>query len=428
MPVERVSVENLQRGYSGTSNTIDKMHRLAEQGKLDATIQKIANWIRLGVHGDHFGSSRAVADAIFQWVKRHGIFQRDPFQVEKIEHPLASMRPVIEAKQAGKYHGPAVFQGDCDQFAIWVASLGGVLGFQYAFETAKVDDSRPDEFSHVWAALLVGNDWIPLDASTPGARPGWRPPVPPERLKRWEEKRIEEALGMSGLNGHGLGNGKRDVPFSDPAATYDLAPNQPARTPADDMKVSEALYRAPARRPYTRDALMLTEADVPRYKNYGVDRVRRAVEVSKPYPYGWDWNRQVEVVYPGVVGVGAHRRRRAGMSGMGAVTADGAAAPATAPTPQQQAAVEQSLTSQIFGAIGSIANIFTFKSQAQIEEEKRKAAELVSGATAKVTTAMGGTYNPSSPYTLPLAIGAGALGIGALVWFATRTSSPRRRR
>lgn len=416
-----MSVENLQRGYSGTSGTVEKMHRLAEQGKLDPTIQKIANWIRLGIKGDHFGSSRAVADAIFHWVRRNGIFQRDPFQIEKIEHPLASMRPVVEARQAGKYDGPAVFQGDCDQFAIWVASLGGVLGFQYAFETAKVDASRPDEFSHIWAALLVGNEWVPLDASTPGARPGWRPPVSPDKLKRWEEKHIEEALGMSGL-----GNGRKDVPFSDPAVLYDLTPDQPARTPADDLRVAEEIYRAPARRASTRDALMLTEADVPRYPNFGARRVNRAVEVSTPYPENYPWSRNVEVVYPGVVGVGAHRRRRGlrgGMSGMGAD-----ATPVAAPTPVMQATVEKSITASIFDAIGSVTSIFTGVSAAKIEAEKRKAAEIVAGSTAKVTSAFGGVYNPAagSPYTMPLAIGAGALGLGALIYFATRTKSKRR--
>lgn len=433
MPVERVTTENLERGYSGTAKTIDHMHTLAAQGKLDPTIQKIAEWIRLGVRGDHFGHSRAVADAIFQWVKRHGVFRADPFQIEKLESPLTSARSIVELRRAGKYDGPGIFAGDCDSFAIWTAALGGALGYQYSFETAKVDASRPDEFSHVWTALLVGNEWVPLDASTPGARPGWRPPVSPDKLKRWEEKHIEEALGMSGLNGHGLGrNGmpKRDVPFSDPAILADLVPDAPARTPGDDLKVSEEIYRAPDRRAYGRDALMLTQADVPQYQNFGSRRVPRSVELSTPYPYDWPWSRQVEVVYPGVVGIGGHRRRRGGMGagmGNGTATTPTPTTP-TAPTEETKKETEASLTSMIFGAIDSVASIFIGISAEKVEAEKRRAAELVAASTSNVA----GRYqtptpSPSSPYTLPLVIGGGALAVGTLIYFATRSSSPRRR-
>jgi hypothetical protein len=439
VPVERVVTERLERGVRGTAATIGKMHGLVARAKLDPTIQKIANWIRLPVTGDYFGSSRSTAEAVYSWVKKSGAFQRDPFQCEQVVDPLLSMRSVIEAKRAGAYHGPAVFQGDCDQFALLVAALGGVLGFSYRFSTARVDPQRPDEFSHVWAELLVDNEWLPLDASTPSAYPGWRPPVSSDKFKDWPEPNIEEALGMSGLNGHGLGNNgmpKRDVPFSDPAVNEDLVPDEPARSPGDYLKVNESLYRAPARRAYERDALMLTQADVPRYQNYGAGRVPRAVELSTPYPYDWPWARQVEVVYPGVVGVGRHRRRRGGMgAGMGQTSEEWAAYYAsqpktpTAPTEETKKATEASLTSMIFGAIGDVASLFGIKSQADIERERRRAAEVVAAATNTVA----GRYptptpSPGSPYTLPLVLGGGALAVGTILYFATRSSSPKRRR
>jgi hypothetical protein len=188
------TVENLDRGVSGTSTTIDKMHTLVAQGKLDPTLQKIATWIRMSVSGDVRGKTTATADAIFNWCKAHGIFKSDAFQVEGLEHPIEAMRPVIQAKQAGTYNGPGLFTGDCDTFAIMTATLGGILGFQYAFETAKVDASRPDEFSHVWTSLLVDGNWYPLDSSTPGAYSGWRPPVAPNMLARWPEQPIESVL------------------------------------------------------------------------------------------------------------------------------------------------------------------------------------------------------------------------------------------
>ena len=206
---ERVTIERLDRGVRGTKKTLDRMHKLVELGKLDPTIQRIATWIRLGVPKDRRASTKAVIDRIFWWVKKHGVFQRDPFQIEKIEHPIVAMRPIIEARQAGTYKGPGLFVGDCDTIAgVYLASLLGALGFQYAWETAKVDPQRPDEFSHVWVAVRVNGDWYPLDPSTESATPGWRPPVAPELFARWPERPIEDVVGdsMSGLNGSHRGS------------------------------------------------------------------------------------------------------------------------------------------------------------------------------------------------------------------------------
>lgn len=208
----KVRTEKLVRGIKGTSDTIAKMHKLVAIGKLDPTIQKIATWIRLQVPQDYRGSSRATVDAVFRWLKRHQVFQRDPFQIEKIEHPLESMRPVIEARTMGAYRGRGLVVGDCDTLsAVYLASLLGALGFNYAFETVKVDKGRPDEFSHVYLAVRIGNEWYPLDPSTRGFAPGERPPVPPDRIKRWPEKPIEETMGLSGCcpRGNGLGTDQK---------------------------------------------------------------------------------------------------------------------------------------------------------------------------------------------------------------------------
>ena len=197
------TVEGLDRGVVGTKATLDKMHKLVALGKLDPTLQKVATWIRMSVPQDFRGKTKETADAIFNWTRDHGIFQSDPFQIEKIEHPIEAMRPVIQNRRNGTYSGPGLFIGDCDTFAVFVATLGGILGFQYAFETAKVDPSRPEEFSHVWTALLIGTEWYPLDSSTRGAYPGWRPPVDAKLLARWPEKPIEGVIGKSEMHSFG---------------------------------------------------------------------------------------------------------------------------------------------------------------------------------------------------------------------------------
>jgi len=221
------TVEGLERGVIGTDKTIQRMHRLVALGKLDPTIQKIATWIRLGVPKDVRASTKLAADAIFNWVQKHGLFQRDPFQIEKIEHPIEAMRPIIEARKAGTYTGPALFVGDCDTMAgVYTASLLGVLGFQYSFETAKVDPDRPDEFSHVWVSARIGNEWYPLDPSTRGAYPGWRPPVKPEQFKRWPEGPIEDVVkgsDMSAFNS-GMGDNGEDEGGDEPVIENNDSP------------------------------------------------------------------------------------------------------------------------------------------------------------------------------------------------------------
>lgn len=219
------TIEGLERGVVGTKATLEKMHKLVALGKLDPTFQKIATWIRMSVARDRRGSTKETADAVFRWAQKHGIFQRDPFQIEKIEHPIEAMRPVIQNRAAGSYRGPGLFVGDCDTFAVVEATLLGVLGFQYAFETAKVDPDRPDEYSHVWtSALIDGGEWYPLDASTKGAYPGWHPPVATDKLARWPEKSIESVIkggDMSDWNGRGLGDGESEGDNSSPLKDVD---------------------------------------------------------------------------------------------------------------------------------------------------------------------------------------------------------------
>jgi|FLYN01.1.fsa_nt_gi hypothetical protein len=291
------TLEYLERGLSGTERTIQKMHRLVALGKTDPTIQKIATWIRLRVPQDYRGATKRTADEVFRWVRRHAIFQRDPFQIEKIEHPIEAMRPVIEARRSGAYKGPGLFVGDCDTIAgVYLASLLGALGFHYAFETAKTDPSRPDEFSHVWVAVRIGDDWYPLDPSTPGVEPGWRPPVPPDRFKRWVEEPVENYVSLSGYLPedffYGIPqyrNGRAKINDPDPGSMKDLTPAEPAPSAAD-LEMS-AKYDPPA-----NDAINELPVDQPR-PEYVAPTSERLLKM-RLHPKGWVWSRYTRYVDP----------------------------------------------------------------------------------------------------------------------------------
>lgn len=310
---EITKTENLTRGYEGTKKTIDQMHKLVQRGKLDPTVQRIATWIRLQHPEDYRGSGEEIAGAIFDWVKEHGLFQRDPFQIEKIEDPVASMQPVLEAKKAGTYSGPALFAGDCDLYAIWVATLGGALGYQYAFETVKVDPQRPDEFSHVYTSLLINKsgEWLPLDASTPDASPGWRPNAPEKNFKRWHEKPVEDVLmsQSNGLGSNGLGedfhydhyfldqfNGLWDqreygaeLPPPHTSTMTNLVPNEPAPHRAN-LKDHMRVPVPPAGETTQRMPQMAPDMVRPKYRS-----PIPGFHIEEPFPPGWPWSYQVEI-------------------------------------------------------------------------------------------------------------------------------------
>ena len=160
--------ESIPDGFRGTEATIRKMHQLAHQGKVDLTIQKVADCIisRSGC-GDRDYNCKA--KAIYDFVKRCIRFERDPFGVEMVQEPVITL------------HRKA---GDCDDHSILIGSLLGSIGFPYAFKTIKADDSRPDEFTHVYAVGYVpSKGWVGMDTSVGVAYYGWEP-------KRYKEAKV----------------------------------------------------------------------------------------------------------------------------------------------------------------------------------------------------------------------------------------------
>jgi hypothetical protein len=474
---ELSSVENLERGYAGTEHTIEKMHKLVAAGKLDPTLQKIATWIRLSVPGDRRGNSRATAEAIFWWAKKHGIFQPDPFQIERIEHPLESTRAVIEARKAGAYKGPGIFKGDCDTFSIWVNTLGGILGFQYAFETAKVDAGRPDEFSHVWSALLVDHQWLALDASTPSATPGWRPPVSGDRFKRWPEKPIEDIVDMRGLNGHGLGDrwsedpldydwktqvdsdyygygipsdygGAGQVPETDAGREVPMTPQQPA-VPRGELEpgLTWRTQKVDPVKPQERPMQMQPDTFWPR-PHY--EPAKPYYHTREPYPPFYPFSRQVDVEFKNVEAVLQRPPTRtvvdeaeelvgAGYEGyipgqpwnrgMGDEPAGTAVtAPATATAPAAKEAAASSVWSTITGVINTVG--------AAIGASASKVAsvtDLFKKRTTAAVAAVPGGLPPGGPageglsLSSPIVLALGVLVIGGVAYALTSGGGGRGR-
>lgn len=61
-------------------------------------------------------------------------------------------------------------EGDCDDIAIFVATVFRVLGVPVRFVALRIKDNDP-EFGHVFTELWTGNGWYALD---PTVKPGTR--------------------------------------------------------------------------------------------------------------------------------------------------------------------------------------------------------------------------------------------------------------
>ena len=159
MPVAQF--DTIPSGFSGTKETVRRMHRLAEQGKTDLTVQKVADLI-IRQSGAAPRDYWKKAQALYSFIKNYVRFERDPFGVEMLQEPLVTLK-----RKAG----------DCDDHGILVGALFSAIGYPYAFKTIRADASRPDEFSHIYAVVNVpGKGWIGADTSVDAAYLGWEPP------------------------------------------------------------------------------------------------------------------------------------------------------------------------------------------------------------------------------------------------------------
>jgi hypothetical protein len=88
-------------------------------------------------------------------------YVRDPHQVELVKNPWLT------------YKGQ---EGDCDDSAAMFAAALGVLGAPHRFRTWMADPSRPGEYTHVSAEVMIpGHGWVNEDLTVKGTWLGWKP-------------------------------------------------------------------------------------------------------------------------------------------------------------------------------------------------------------------------------------------------------------
>ena len=116
------------------------------------------------------------AAAIFHHVKSRVTFAQDEKTAAQIQGltdiPIAEafIRPVDMAGMCNQ--GECSRVGDCDDYAMYAASLLLAAGIPCAYVTVAADPVDPSRFSHVYVAAYPGSGRMPLDTSH-GQYPGW---------------------------------------------------------------------------------------------------------------------------------------------------------------------------------------------------------------------------------------------------------------
>jgi transglutaminase-like putative cysteine protease len=97
------------------------------------------------------------ANAVFGFVRDQIRFVRDIDQVETLQTPSKTL---------------AAGAGDCDDKSTLLGAL--LLSIGHPTRFVAVGDA-PDQYSHVFVETLIGNTWVPADA-TEDVQLGWYPP------------------------------------------------------------------------------------------------------------------------------------------------------------------------------------------------------------------------------------------------------------
>lgn len=136
---------DLPEGEAGTAQTLRLMRGLVREYKTSGQVRETALALISGVRQkDWAGEIRAV----FDWVRDHIRYTRDINGVETLQTPLATME---------------LGTGDCDDKTTLLCALLESIGHPTRMIAAGY--RKPHSYSHVYAETLLGDRWIPLDAT-----------------------------------------------------------------------------------------------------------------------------------------------------------------------------------------------------------------------------------------------------------------------
>lgn len=164
-----VQYVTIPSGEAGTLATLKVMAELARAQIRDpATAAEFGHWARAIVRDVPSKDYEGEAAAIFGFVREHVRYRLDPRGLERVQWPYWTL--LVDGA------------GDCDDMATLIAALSLATGHGAMLRAVKVDASRPDAYSHVYALIGIdepgrGPRWLAADATQRQAFLGWEPPT-----------------------------------------------------------------------------------------------------------------------------------------------------------------------------------------------------------------------------------------------------------
>lgn len=165
LTLPRIYLGYIPKGYSGTKSTVEYMKTLLRAGAKDFYVRQKAIDILMKegvVPKDYLGEIKA----LFEWVKHHVRYTKDPFRVEV----LHSAKRMLELRA-----------GDCDDMTILLGAMLEAVGHPVRLVLAGPDLLRPRFFTHVYLEVCFKGRWISLDPTMPHPL-GWAPKAPVKKI------------------------------------------------------------------------------------------------------------------------------------------------------------------------------------------------------------------------------------------------------
>lgn len=146
------SLYNIANGARGTRQTLRLMSRLSREGKTHPAVREKAADLVMHIPGQEFTSE---ARELFHFVRDCVRYLRDVNGVETVASPDVVLEQLY---------------GDCDDQAVLLAAMLESIGHPARFAAVGY---APGEFEHVYVETRIGDKWIALDPTVPGAAMGW---------------------------------------------------------------------------------------------------------------------------------------------------------------------------------------------------------------------------------------------------------------
>lgn len=180
------SLMGLLGGDNGISQTVGSIIKAVNYSLREpnqAIRQRAESILRL--YRTPEGHSREEVKDLFDWVKNHFHYVKDPPGLEYIKSPEVSDSEI-------KING--AFMGDCDDVSAYLAALLKSIGYPVQLVVITAASANHNDFTHIFVRALVPpsknylgaedaqkSPWITLDGTAKGKPFGWQAPAKRER-------------------------------------------------------------------------------------------------------------------------------------------------------------------------------------------------------------------------------------------------------